>query len=73
MQTNHLDALAIETLARKAYEDACNFYPMGCDEDQMREFLRTQSPYPLISWHIAMGHTEKWTELIAEELKKTHG
>lgn len=68
--TSSLDSAAIIALARKAYEDAINAFPQGCDEDQMRAFLMEHSPYPFISWHIAMGNTDKVTELVALALKK---
>ena len=40
----------IET-AQKSLRAAYDKFPMGCDEDQMKEFLETQ-PYPDVAYAI---------------------
>lgn len=58
---------AIEDAAREQLAEAFKEYPMGCDEDQMRAFLKT-GPYPNIAYAIAMGWD--WKTLINNELQK---
>lgn len=57
----------IETAARKQLADAYIKYPRGCDDRQMKRFLKT-GPYPQIAYAIAMGWDFK--KLIDIELQK---
>lgn len=58
----------IEKLCRENLDAAYQKYPMGCDEDQMREFLATR-PYPELTYAFAMGWEDKQQELITKALQ----
>lgn len=57
----------IEDVARAQLDAALKAYPQGCDEDQMRAFLK-HGEYPKIAWAIVMGLDYK--TLINNELQK---
>lgn len=67
MTPNNLAFQTIEDAAREQLAAAYKEYATGCDEDQMKAFLKT-GPYPKVAYAIAMGWDFK--TLINNELQK---